>query len=66
MTSYEYFAMNIYHEKFSNSCSIISSIKLFIDIFGEKGRGARSAVGMSSLPFNIPVEVEITIKILAE
>ena len=39
---------------------------LFIDIFGEKGRGARSAVGMSSLPFNIPVEVEITIKILAE
>ena len=36
---------------------------LFIEVFGEKGRGARSAVGMSSLPFNIPVEVEITIKI---
>ena len=38
----------------------------YLLIFGEKGRGARSAVGMSSLPFNIPVEVEITIKILAE
>lgn len=36
---------------------------LMIEVFGEAGRGARSAVGMSSLPFNIPVEVEITIKL---
>jgi enamine deaminase RidA (YjgF/YER057c/UK114 family) len=32
---------------------------LLVEIFGpEKGKGARSAVGMGSLPSNIPVEVE--------
>ena len=36
---------------------------LMIDVFGEAGRGARSAVGMSSLPFNILVEVEMTAKL---
>ncbi len=32
--------------------------QLMVDVFGENGRGARSAVGMGSLPGNIPVEVE--------
>ncbi len=32
--------------------------QLMVDVFGEAGRGARSAVGMGSLPGNIPVEVE--------
>ena len=32
---------------------------LMFEIFGEAGRHARSAVGMSSLPFQIPVEVEM-------
>jgi enamine deaminase RidA (YjgF/YER057c/UK114 family) len=36
---------------------------LMIEVFGEAGRGARSAVGMSSLPFNISVEVEMTAKL---
>ena len=31
---------------------------LMVEVFGENGRGARSAVGMGSLPTNIPVEVE--------
>lgn len=32
---------------------------LLVEIFGaDKGKGARSAVGMGSLPSNIPVEVE--------
>jgi enamine deaminase RidA (YjgF/YER057c/UK114 family) len=32
---------------------------LLVEIFGEeRGKGARSAVGMGSLPNNIPVEVE--------
>ena len=31
---------------------------LMVEVFGEPGRGARSAVGMGSLPFNIAVEVE--------
>ena len=34
---------------------------LMIDIFGESARCARSAVGMSSLPFQIPVEIEAVI-----
>ena len=37
---------------------------LMIEVFGEAGRGARSAVGMSSLPFNIAVEVEMTAKLV--
>ena len=31
---------------------------LMVSVFGEGGRHARSAVGMGSLPMNIPVEVE--------
>ena len=36
-----------------NGCS-----DLFVETFGEAGRHARSAVGMGSLPHNIPVEIE--------
>jgi enamine deaminase RidA (YjgF/YER057c/UK114 family) len=36
---------------------------LMIEVFGEAGRGARSAVGMGSLPFNISVEVEMTVRL---
>lgn len=31
---------------------------LMVEVFGEKGRHARSAVGSSSLPFGVAVEVE--------
>jgi enamine deaminase RidA (YjgF/YER057c/UK114 family) len=30
---------------------------LFIEVFGESGRHARSAVGMRALPMGIPVEI---------
>jgi enamine deaminase RidA (YjgF/YER057c/UK114 family) len=42
------------HPKVVNGCS-----DLFVEVFGERGRHARSAVGMSSLPGGIPVEIEI-------
>jgi enamine deaminase RidA (YjgF/YER057c/UK114 family) len=32
-------------------------------VFGDKGRHARSAVGMASLPFNITVEVEAIVEV---
>lgn len=32
--------------------------ELFIEVFGEAGRGARSAVGLAELPFDISVEIE--------
>ncbi len=42
------------HPKVINGCS-----ELFADVFGpENGIGARSAVGMGSLPGNIAVEIE--------
>lgn len=36
---------------------------LMVEIFGEAGRAARSAVGMGSLPGNIPVEIEVILKL---
>ena len=41
-----------------NGCS-----DLFVETFGEAGRHARSAVGMGSLPHNIPVEIEAIIEV---
>lgn len=36
---------------------------LMVEVFGEKGKHARSAVGMCSLPFNIAVEVEMIVEV---
>lgn len=36
---------------------------LFVEVFGEAGRGARSAVGMATLPFKMAVEVEIVLEV---
>ena len=37
--------------------------ELFIDVFGEAGRAARSAVGMAELPFDISVEIEAVVEV---
>jgi enamine deaminase RidA (YjgF/YER057c/UK114 family) len=37
--------------------------ELMVDVFGEEGRAARSAVGMASLPENIAVEVECILQL---
>ena len=34
-----------------------------VEVLGDKGRHARSAVGMASLPLNAPVEIEAVIEI---
>lgn len=36
---------------------------LLISLFGERGRHARSSVGMSELPMNIAVEVEMIVQV---
>ncbi|SDD63298.1 Enamine deaminase RidA, house cleaning of reactive enamine intermediates, YjgF/YER057c/UK114 family [Paenibacillus sp. UNCCL117] len=36
---------------------------LLVDVFGENGRHARSAIGTSDLPFHTPVEIEIIVEI---
>jgi len=33
--------------------------ELFIEVFGEDGKHARSAIGVAELPLNVPVEVEM-------
>lgn len=33
------------------------------EVFGEAGKHARSAIGTSNLPFNIPVEIEMIVEI---
>jgi enamine deaminase RidA (YjgF/YER057c/UK114 family) len=46
------------HPYVINGCS-----DLFVEVFGEAGRHARSAVGMGSLPHNIPVEIEAIVEV---
>jgi enamine deaminase RidA (YjgF/YER057c/UK114 family) len=46
------------HPKVVNGCS-----DLFVEVFGDRGRHARSAVGMNSLPGGIPVEIEVIVAI---
>ena len=46
------------HPKVINGCS-----DLFVEVFGEAGRHARSAVGMGSLPMGIPVEIEAIVEV---
>jgi enamine deaminase RidA (YjgF/YER057c/UK114 family) len=45
--------------KVINGCS-----DLFVNVLGERGRHARSAVGMGSLPVNIPVEIEAIMRVV--
>ena len=44
--------------KVINGCS-----DLFVEVFGDRGRHARSAVGMGSLPNNITVEIECIVEV---
>ena len=46
------------HPQVINGCS-----DLFVEVFGDAGRHARSAVGMASLPFQIPVEIEAIVEV---
>ena len=46
------------HPQVINGCS-----DLLVQVFGENGKHARCAVGMSSLPFNIAVEIEMIVEL---
>lgn len=46
------------HPKVINGCS-----DLFVDVLGDAGRHARSAVGMGSLPNRMAVEIEVILQI---
>jgi enamine deaminase RidA (YjgF/YER057c/UK114 family) len=36
---------------------------LMVDVFGDKGRHSRSAVGTNALPLNVPVEIDALVEI---
>ncbi len=46
------------HPKVINGCS-----DLMTEVFGENGKHVRAAVGMASLPGNIPVEIEMIVEL---
>jgi enamine deaminase RidA (YjgF/YER057c/UK114 family) len=46
------------HPRVVNGCS-----DLMVEVFGEAGKHARSAVGVASLPFLTPVEIEMIVEV---
>ena len=49
---------------FKDQSKVINGFSdLIVEIFGEKGKHARSAVGMCSLPNNMAVEVELIVEV---
>jgi enamine deaminase RidA (YjgF/YER057c/UK114 family) len=53
-------------EDFTEQPRVINGASdLLVELYGEAGRHARSAVGMQQLPMNIPVEVEMIVEVEA-
>jgi len=51
-------------EDFKDQPKVINGYSdLMVEIFGDKGKHARSAVGMAALPFNMAVEVEVIVEV---
>jgi enamine deaminase RidA (YjgF/YER057c/UK114 family) len=49
---------------FNKTPAVINGFsELIIELWGEDGRHARSAIGASELPFDVPVEVEAIVEI---
>lgn len=51
-------------ESFTDQPKVINGFSdLMVAVFGEKGKHARSAVGMMSLPMNMAVEIEMIVEV---
>src|SRR5215510_2433213 len=51
-------------EGFGDQPKVINGLSdLMVEVFGDAGRHARSAVGMAGLPVNIPVEIEMVLEV---
>lgn len=51
-------------DTFTDQPKVINGFSdLMVAVFGDKGKHARSAVGMNSLPINMAVEIEIIIEV---
>ena len=50
--------------EFKDHSSVVNGFSdVMVEVFGEKGKHARSAVGMSSLPVNAAIEIEMILEI---
>ena len=51
-------------DSFKDNPNVINGCSdLLVEVFGEKGKHARSAVGVASLPNQIPVEIEMIVEV---
>jgi enamine deaminase RidA (YjgF/YER057c/UK114 family) len=51
-------------EDFGDQPKVINGFSdLMVEVFGDAGKHARSAVGMGSLPVQIPVEIEMILEV---
>ena len=51
------------HDSFSDQPKVMNGYSdLMVEVFGNKGRHARSAIGVNTLPSNIAVEVEVIVE----
>ena len=49
---------------FTNTPAVINGFSdLILELWGETGRHARSAIGAAELPFDIPVEIEAIVRV---
>ena len=50
---------------FDNTPAVIDGCSdLLVDVFGNRGRHTRSAVGLAALPFGIAVEIELIARVV--
>ncbi len=51
-------------EGFTDHPKVVNGFSdLMVEVFGEAGRHARSAVGMAELPLGVPVEIEMILEV---
>lgn len=51
-------------EDFTDQPKVVNGASdLFVEVFGDKGKHARAAVGMYQLPGGIPVEIEVVVEV---
>jgi enamine deaminase RidA (YjgF/YER057c/UK114 family) len=54
------------HRTFTDHPAVLNGCSdLFVEVFGESGRHARSAVGVTSLPMGTSVEIEVIAEVMA-
>lgn len=51
-------------EDFTDQPKVVNGASdLLVEVFGDKGRHARSAVGVAQLPIGLPVEIELVVEV---